>query len=275
LAKSKFGQNFLIDKKIIRRVINAAKLSQEDTVLEIGAGHGELTGLIAEKAEKVFAVERDNELCRSLHLKFSKSKNVELVKRDILKLDIGKLAFPEKENHTPGHRNKLKIIGNLPYYITSPILMKLFRSKDYLDYITIIVQKEVSDRMAASPGSRSYSTLSLAVHYHAKIEHVFPISSNSFRPQPEVDSSLISMSIRKKAPVDLSDEESFFRFVKGIFGGRRKMLYNAISRVTPVEKKDAEKLLLKIDIDPRARPETISLNKFANIFETIKRYSVQ
>lgn len=255
----RFGQNFITDESVIRKITNCAKLKREDTVLEIGAGHGELTGLIAENAGKVIAIEIDRGLCRLLNKKFSEFRNVEIIEGDILKLDIGRLVSGKK----------MKVIGNLPYYMTTPILMKLFGEKDFISHIIIMVQKEVGERMAANPGGKTYGALSVSVSYHTKIEKVIPVSKHCFHPEPKVDSCLISMSIPSHAPVKISGEELFFGFIKEIFGGRRKMLYNTFSKVTSLEKKQAEKLLLGIGIDPRARPEKISLQEFANIFNSI------
>ncbi len=239
-------------------------------MLEIGAGHGELTGLIAENAGKVIAVEMDKKLCRLLHKKFYEFKNVEIIEGDILKLDIRKLTWGGKINPNCARTSRLKVVGNLPYYITTPILMKLFKEKDLVSHLIIMVQKEVAERMIANPGSKNCGALSVSVHYHAKVEEVFPVSKHSFYPRPKVDSCLMSMSMRRCAPVSVSDEELFFSFIKGIFGGRRKMLYNTISRVVSIDKKEVEKLLLNIGINPKARPENISLKEFADIFDLIK-----
>ncbi len=256
----KLGQNFLINGTIPRKIIDCARLVREDSVLEIGAGHGELTGLIAKKAGKVIAVEIDKKLCRLLNKRFSELGNVEIVEGDILKLDMREL--------TSGRRTK--VIGNLPYYITTPILMKLLHEKDLFSRLIIMVQKEVADRMAASPGNKSYGALSVAVCYHAKVEETIPVSKHCFYPKPEVDSCVISMSIREKPPVTVSDEESFSSFIKGIFGGRRKMLYNAISQAVSIDRREGEKMLLEMGIDPRVRPENISLNEFAQIYEELR-----
>ncbi len=263
----KFAQNFLIDGRIGQKIIDCARLEEEDSVLEIGAGHGELTGLIADKAGKVIAIEMDKKLCRLLNKKFSKFENVEIVEGDILKQDMRKLTCGGKKL-TSGKRTK--VIGNLPYYITTPILMKLFDEKDLFSQLIIMVQREVADRMSADPGSKTYGALSVAVCYHAKVKEVIPVSRRSFYPEPEVDSCLISMNIRKVPPVTVSDEKSFFSFIKGTFSERRKMLYNAIPRAVPIGKKEAEEMLLRIGIDPKVRPEKLSLNEFARIFDMLK-----
>jgi 16S rRNA (adenine1518-N6/adenine1519-N6)-dimethyltransferase len=278
----KFGQNFLVDREIIRKIIDCAKLKREDVVLEIGAGHGELTGLIAENAGKVIAIEMDKKMCRLLNKKFSGFENVEIIGEDVLKLDIRKLISGRKISPAPVHRSwvnpdhahmsRIKVIGNLPYYITTPILMKLFRDKDLFSQLIIMVQKEVAERMIANPGGKTYGALSVSMCYHTEVEKTIPVSKDSFYPKPKVDSCLISMSIRRCAPVRIADEELFFSFVKGIFGGRRKFLYNAVSRAVSLDKGEMEKLLLNMGINPKVRPENISLKEFADIFESIEKY---
>ena len=259
MGKSRFGQNFLVDRQVFQRIIDCVKLSGEDRVLEIGAGHGELTGLIVENAGDVVAVEMDKKLCGILRKKFFGVRNVRIIEGDILDINM-KGLFPGKV---------MKVIGNLPYYITAPILMKLFGGKDCINTIAITVQKEVSDRMFAGPGSKTYGALSLAVQYHAEIETVFPVSRYSFYPQPEVDSCFVSLTVRRRAPVRLSDEEAFFSFIKGVFGGRRKMLYNTVLRAVSIDKNVAQRLLSDAGLDPKVRPENVSLEEFARIFAKI------
>ena len=264
----RLGQSFLTDSEIVRKIIDCAELKQEDAVLEIGAGHGELTQPIAKIAGKIIAVEVDRKLCDNLKRKFARFENVQLVQADFLKLNIRSIFALEGEIS-----GRVKVIGNLPYYITTPILMKLFREKELFSRLIIMVQREVADRMAAHPGSRTYGALSLAVSYHTEIEKVIDVSKECFRPQPKVDSALTNMRIRRKPPVRVRDEDLFFSFTRAVFGGRRKVLRNALIRAASVDREKAEKLLLSAGLDPGTRAENISLEQFARLFNTVSRES--
>ena len=282
----KFGQSFLTDVKIIRKIIKSAKLEQSDTVLEIGAGHGELTFPIAKKVKKVTAIEIDRKLCQALKKKLTftcrglihqtrtgvinvaptRPGNVEVIEGDILKINLRELIASEK-GISDGN---IKVIGNLPYYITTPILMKLFQEKELFSQLIVMVQREVADRMISNPGSKNYGALSIAAAYHTEIEKLFAVGKESFYPQPEVDSALVRMKLRKRPPVSVHNEELFPSFIKAVFGGRRKMLRNALLRIPSLDKEKVGKLLSDACIDPKVRAENISLEQFANIFNLIK-----
>jgi 16S rRNA (adenine1518-N6/adenine1519-N6)-dimethyltransferase len=262
----RLGQSFLVDSEIIRKIIDCAEPKQEDTVLEIGAGHGELTQPIAKIAGKVVAVEVDRKFCKNLRTKFARFENVQVVQGDFLKTDIRSIFALEGEVS-----GKVKVIGNLPYYITTPILMKLFREKELFSQLIIMVQREVADRMAAHPGSRTYGALSLSVSYHTEIKKVIDVPKECFRPQPEVDSALTNMRIRRKPPVLVRNEDIFFSFTRAIFGGRRKTLRNALIRAASIDREKAEKLLLSVGIDPGTRAENIGLEQFARLFNAVSR----
>jgi 16S rRNA (adenine1518-N6/adenine1519-N6)-dimethyltransferase len=188
------------------------------------------------------------------------------VQGDFLKLNIRSIL----EGEISG---RVRVIGNLPYYITTPILMKLFREKKLFSRLIVMVQREVADRMAAHPGSKVYGALSLSVSYHTEIEKVIDVSKECFRPQPEVDSALTNMRIRREPPVRVRDEDLFFSFTRAMFGGRRKTLRNALIRATSVDRQKAEKLLLDTGIDPGIRAENISLEQFAGLFNSVSRES--
>ena len=260
----RLGQSFLVDSGIIRKNIDCAKLKRGHTVLEIGAGHGELTRPIAETAGNVIAVELDRKLCDTLKRKFARFDNVHVVQGDFLKLNIKSILALGGESS-----GRVKVIGNLPYYITTPILMKLFREKELFSRLIVMVQKEVADRMAAHPGSKVYGALSLSVSYHTEIEKVIDVSKECFRPQPEVDSALTNMRIRREPPVRVRNEDLFFSFTRAMFGGRRKTLRNALIRATSVDRQAAEKLLLDAGIDPGTRAENINLEQFARLFNIL------
>ena len=264
----KFGQSFLTDVKIIRKIIKSAKLEQSDTVLEIGAGHGELTFPIAEKVKKVIAIEIDRKLCQALKKKFTPTHpgDVEVIEGDILKIDFRELIASVK-GISDGN---IKVIGNLPYYITTPILMKLFQEKELFSQLIVMVQREVAERMISNPGIKNYGALSIAIAYHTEIEKLFAVGRKSFYPQPEVDSAVLRMKLREKPPVSIHNEELFPSFIKAIFGGRRKMLRNALLRVPSLDKEKVEKLLSDAGIDSKVRAENISLEQFAHIFNLTK-----
>ena len=262
----KFGQSFLTDRNIIRKIISHAKLGRSDTAFEIGAGHGELTFPIAEKVKKVIAIEIDRNLCQILKEKITSFKNVELVEGDILKINIRQLIIGDKELSD----GSTKVIGNLPYYITTPILMKLFQEKNLFSQLIVMVQREVAERMIANPGTKNYGALSIAVAYHTEVEKLFTVGKKAFYPESKVDSAVVRMKIRKEPPVRVHNEKLFSSFIKAIFGGRRKMLHNALLRISCLDKEKVEELLSDADIDPRTRAENISLAEFARIFNLIK-----
>lgn len=261
----KLGQHFLADKTIVKEIVRLARLKPGDTVIEIGGGHGELTQPIAEKRGiKVITIEKDFELCKKLRKKFNGFGNITVIENDFLKMDIRALINEESANS-----DRMKIIGNLPYYITTPILMKLFSEKDLFSRLVITVQREVADRMAAAPGNKTYGALSLAVQYHAEVEALVPVGKEAFRPQPEVNSAIVSLRLRDKPPVKLLDEKSFFIFTRKAFSQRRKMLHNTLMRITCLEKNEVIKLLSAININHESRPENISLKQFAELFSLI------
>ncbi len=265
MKPARLGQHFLADKTIVKEIVNLACLKPGDTVIEIGGGHGELTKSIAEKRGiKVITIEKDIELCKNLRKKFNGSRNITVIENDFLKTDIGALVNEESANS-----DRIKVIGNLPYYITTPILMKLFSEKDLFSRLVITVQREVADRMAAAPGNKTYGALSLVVQYHAEVEALVPVGKEAFRPQPEVNSAIVSLRLRSKPPVKVEDEKSFFIFTRKAFSQRRKMLRNTLMKITCLKKTEVIKLLSAININPESRPENISLKQFAELFSLI------
>ncbi len=265
MKSARLGQHFLADKTIVKKIVHLACLKPGDTVIEIGGGHGELTQPIAEKRGiKVITIEKDIGLCKNLRKKFNGFRNITVIENDFLKTDIRALVNEELANP-----RRIKVIGNLPYYITTPILMKLFSEKDLFSKLVITVQREVADRMAAAPGNKTYGALSLAVQYHAEVEDLVPVGKEAFRPQPEVNSAIVSLRLRSKPPVRVADEKSFFIFTRKAFSQRRKMLRNTLMRITCLEKTEVIKLLSAININPESRPENISLKQFAELFSLI------
>jgi 16S rRNA (adenine1518-N6/adenine1519-N6)-dimethyltransferase len=256
----KLGQNFLIDKNILDEIIEGAELTKDDYVLEIGPGMGSMTQKLCESAGKVIAVEIDKKLIPVLKVTLAEYDNITVINGDILKLDLKEVL---KEHFGD---SKVKVIANLPYYITTPIIMKLLEEKLDLQSITIMVQKEVGDRIKAVPGGKVYGALSVAVQYYAKPSQILFVPPQSFIPQPDVDSIVLKLDILPKPAVEVDSESMFFRVVKASFGQRRKTLLNALTAGNfGLSKEQMKDVLTSVDIDENRRGETLSLQEFANI----------
>lgn len=257
--KKSLGQNFLVDKNIQRKLVSAYALKKSDHVLEIGAGYGQLTKLIADIAAFVYAIEIDASLCRILKHNLREYRNVCIINEDILKFNLGKYFGKLKE------KGRVKVIGNIPYYITTPIIEHLFKYRDKIETIFMVVQKEFSQRIAAGPGSKEYGSFSCFIEYYATARKIFVIKKNSFSPKPKVDSCLMEIRIRKAPAVKLktNNEKLLFRIIRAAFNKRRKTLRNSLKSTIP-----PEKLLIffnRYNIDANIRPESLSLENFANI----------
>lgn len=267
--QKKYGQNFLIDTSVLERIIKAAQISTEDCVLEIGPGIGTMTQYLAETAGKVVAVEIDKALIPILEETLGPYENVTVLQGDILKVNIGELA--EKY-----HKGKpLKVVANLPYYITTPIIMGLFEKKVPLDSITVMVQKEVAERMRAKPGTKDYGALSLAVQYYAVPQIVANVPPNCFMPRPAVGSAVVKLTCFEKPPVEVKSERFLFALIRAAFNQRRKTLANALAnsaslindkgdgmKVTRQEVYDA---LDKMGLSSSVRGEVLTLEQFADL----------
>jgi len=262
LSKS-LGQNFLADRNIIDKIIEGSLIGERDLVIEIGPGIGVLTEAAAARAGKVIAVEIDSRLIPILNETLSDFDNVEILNQDILKTDLCKLIADN-----PGF-DTVRIIGNLPYYITTPIVMKILEDKVPADSITIMLQKEVADRIRANPGTRDYGALSVAVQYYCTVEIVAHASREVFIPKPNVDSSVIRLDIRKARAAAPRDEAIFFAAVKAAFGQRRKTLLNALSGVCGLAKDEIGQVLNEAAIEPERRGETLSIAEYARLADTI------
>lgn len=259
--QKKFGQNFLIDTRVLDKIIAAAGITKEDFVLEIGPGIGTMTQYLCENAREVAAVEIDKNLIPILADTLSAYDNVEVINDDILKVDINQLA-QEKNNGNP-----IKVVANLPYYITTPIIMGLFESHVPIDSITIMVQKEVADRMQVGPGTKDYGALSLAVQYYAKPEIVANVPPNCFMPRPNVGSAVIRLTRHKEAPVEVTDEKLLFRLIRASFNQRRKTLVNGLSNAPdiPFGKERVIAALEELGWNPSIRGEALTLEQFAQL----------
>lgn len=263
LSKS-LGQNFLTDKNIIEKIISAPGISKNDLVIEIGPGIGVLTAEAAEKAAKVIAIEIDRNLIPILKETLKDYDNIEVIQQDILKTDLNQLLEQNREYR--GQKiEAVKIIGNLPYYITTPIIMKILEEGVQAESITIMMQKEVADRLKSPPGSKTYGAISVAVQYYCTVSQVASVPKEVFIPQPKVDSMVLRLDIRKEKPVQLKDEKLFFKCIKAGFGQRRKTLLNSLTSGTGVSKDQVEEALERAGIDGKRRAETLGLEEFARI----------
>ena len=263
--QKKFGQNFLIDDHVITKIINAAEITKDDLVLEIGPGIGTMTQYLAESARKVIAVEIDKNLIPILGETSAEYDNVTVINEDILKLDINRLV--EEENAG----KPIKVVANLPYYITTPIIMGLFESHVPLQSITVMVQKEVADRMQVGPGSKDYGALSLAVQYYAKPYIAANVPPNCFIPRPGVGSAVIRLTRYEEPPVTVKDESLMFKLIRASFNQRRKTLQNGIanSPELPYSKAQVEKALEKMELAANVRGESLTLAEFAKLSDII------
>jgi 16S rRNA (adenine1518-N6/adenine1519-N6)-dimethyltransferase len=263
--QKKFGQNFLIDTGILEEIIAAAEITGEDFVLEIGPGIGTMTQYLCEAARQVVAVEIDTNLIPILQDTLSGYDNVEVLNADILKVDIGKLA----KEHNAG--KPIKVVANLPYYITTPIIMGLFESHVPIDSITIMVQKEVADRMQEGPGSKEYGALSLAVQYYAKPEIVVNVPPSCFMPQPKVGSAVIRLTKHEEPPVKVQSEKLLFQVIRASFNQRRKTLANGLNNfgAFSLSKEQIQECIEQLGVPVNVRGEALSLEQFAALSDLI------
>lgn len=257
--RKKYGQNFLIDSTVLERIVDAAQIAEEDYVLEIGPGIGTMTQYLAERAREVTAVEIDRALIPILQDTLSPYDNVSVINEDILKVDIRRLAR-DKNAGRP-----IKVVANLPYYITTPIIMSMLESRIPLKSITIMVQREVAERIQVGPGTKEYGALSLAVQYYAKPEVVAHVPPNCFMPRPNVGSAVIRLTIYEKPPVTVQDEKKMFALIRASFNQRRKTLVNGLSNEPRLHlsKKQVAEALEEMGLPPTVRGETFTLEQFA------------
>ncbi|SFB22809.1 16S rRNA (adenine1518-N6/adenine1519-N6)-dimethyltransferase [Acetitomaculum ruminis DSM 5522] len=254
-----YGQNFLIDANILETIVEKSEITKDDCVLEIGPGIGTMTQYLCEAAGKVIAVELDKALLPILDETLAEYKNVEIINNDILKVDINKLV--EEENNG----NPIKVVANLPYYITTPIIMKLFEARVPLKSITVMVQSEVAERMQVGPGTKDYGALSLAVQYYAKPEIIASAGPKCFIPAPKVGSSVIKLLRHENPPVEVKNEKLMFRIIRAVFNQRRKTMVNALnnSPEVPANKELVKVVLEKMEKSLTVRGETFTLEDFA------------
>ena len=259
--QKKYGQNFLIDKNILEKIVDAAEIGKDDVVLEIGPGIGTMTQYLCERAREVIAVEIDDKLIPVLADTLSEYDNVTVIHQDILKVDIRALA-EEKNGGKP-----IKVVANLPYYITTPIIMELFESRVPLESVTVMVQKEVAERMKEGPGSKDYGALSLAVAYYAVAEIIAEVPPACFIPRPKVSSMVIRLTCHKEPPVEVADERFLFSVIRASFQQRRKTLVNGLNNAPwiPVDREEITRCVESLGYGPSVRGEKLTLEEFARL----------
>ena len=258
------GQNFLIDKDVLDGIVEGAEIGEQDLVIEIGPGIGVLTQAAAEKAGKVVSVEIDKDLIEVMRFTLADLNNVKVINGNILKTDLNELIKEEQ-----GDLSHVKVIGNLPYYITTAIIMKLLSEHVQCESITVMMQKEVGERIMAAPGSREYGAISASVQYYSTVNHILDVNKTSFMPQPKVDSCVLRMDMRETPAAAPNNEEHFFGIIRAAFGQRRKTLLNSL-KATGAPRDVLSDALEEAGIDPGRRAETLTLDEFAILSDTLE-----
>ncbi len=260
------GQNFLFDEHYLNAIVDSGNISENDVIIEIGPGLGVLTTRIAEKAKKVYAIEIDSNIANILPDITSDYDNIEVINQDVMKFDLNSIT--EKYE-------SVKVIANLPYYITTPIVMKILEETRNLKTIVIMIQKEVAERLVAKPNTKDYGAMTLAINYYADANIKFTVPAGAFVPAPKVESAVVCLDILDKKRVDVSDEKLFFKIIKAAFGQRRKTLVNAISNnFSDISKDDIKKVLNELSISETIRGEALSIfdfEKICNLFSELKK----
>ena len=269
-ANKSLGQNFLINEEVINQIMEKAEIDEKDLVIEIGPGLGTLTSRLLEKAGKVICVELDDRMITILNDRFKLYNNFELIHDDILKVDLNKII---NENLLENNNiNKIKIVANLPYYITTPIIMKLLEEKLNITSITVMIQKEVADRLIAVPGEKNAGAITYSVYYYAEAEKVLDVANNSFIPEPSVTSTVIKLNIRKEPVIQINDEKLMFKIIKQAFMQRRKTLVNALSNMDIFKsKEEIIRMLEDLNINTKVRGEALTIEQYAQITNYVEK----
>ena len=260
-ANKSLGQNFLISDDVVNGIVETAEVKSDDLVIEIGPGLGTLTLRLLEKAGKVIAIELDKRMLEILNERFSLYKNFELINEDVLKVDLAKII---KDNKIDNIKN-VKIVANLPYYITTPIIMKLLEDKLDIDSITVMVQKEVAKRLTAKPGDKLAGAITYSVNYYCEATEEIEVKKECFIPSPDVDSEVIKLVLRKEPVVNINNEELFFKLIKASFMQRRKTFLNGVSNSKITSKEKIKEVLNKLEIEENIRGENLTIEQFASI----------
>ena len=266
-ANKNLGQNFLINEEVVKNIVGYSNIEKEDLVIEIGPGLGTLTKYLLEKAGKVICIELDTKMLQILEDRFSLYDNFELINNDVLKVDLKNIIEKEK---TQGKIKQVKIVANLPYYITTPIIMKLLEEELELESITVMIQKEVADRLIAIPGEKNTGAITYSVYYYASSEAIMEVPNSSFIPEPEVTSKVIKLNIRKEPVVTPKDKEKMFKIIKYAFTQKRKTLLNSLTNNKIFEnKQQGIEILNSLQINENCRPEELTLEQFKKISDNL------
>ena len=272
-ANKGLGQNFLVDDNALQDIANGANIQENDLVIEIGPGLGSLTKLLLDKARKVICVELDKNMLKLLNDRFIAYNNFEIINNDILKVDLNKLIKEEKEKDSA--IQNVRVVANLPYYITTPIIMKLIENDLDIQSITVMIQKEVADRLIAIPGEKETGAITYAVYYYAIAEAILEVPKESFIPEPEVTSKVIKLNIRKEPPIEVQDKELMFKIIKSAFMQRRKTLINALNNAKIFQnKEEGNQILESLKLDESVRAEKLTLENFADITNRILKKGI-
>ena len=266
-ANKSLGQNFLINNEVVENIVNSSEISKSDMVIEIGPGLGTLTKYLLEKAGKVLCVELDTKMIKILQDRFGLYDNFELINADILKVNLNEIISKNKKE---GKIENVKIVANLPYYITTPIIMKLLEEKLDIKSITVMIQKEVADRLIETPGGKNTGAITHTVYYYCESEKIMEVPNSSFIPEPEVTSEVIKLNLRDKTAVDIENTKVMFMIIKSAFMQRRKTLLNALTNTKVfINKEEGIQILKKLNLNENVRAEELSIQNFADIAKII------
>ncbi len=268
-ANKSLGQNFLINNEVVENIVSSSELTKEDMVIEIGPGLGTLTKYLLKEAGKVLCIELDNKMIGILKERFSGYNNFEIINADVLKVNLNKII---NENKKSENIKKIKIVANLPYYITTPIIMKLLEEKLDIESITVMIQKEVADRLIETPGGKNTGAITYTVYYYCNSEKIMEVPNSSFIPEPEVTSEVIKMNLRTEPVVKIENPEVMFNIIKCAYMQRRKTLLNSLTNAKIfANKDDGIKILKELNLNENIRAEKLSIQDFANITKLINK----
>lgn len=265
-ANKELGQNFLINEEVINNIVDSSEIKKDDMVIEIGPGLGTLTKRLLDKAGKVLCIELDTKMIKILEDRFSEYENFELINQDVLKVDLEQIIEQNKKTNI----KNVKIVANLPYYITTPIIMRLLEEKLDIESITVMIQKEVADRLIETPGGKNTGAITHTVYYYCNSKKIMEVPSNSFVPEPKVTSEVIKMELRKNPAVNIENPKVMFMIIKSAFMQKRKTLLNALTNTKVfVNKEEGIQVLKKLNLNENIRAENLSIQDFANIAKVI------
>lgn len=268
-ANKKLGQNFLINEEVIQEIVSKAEVNEKDLIIEIGPGLGNLTEPLLEKAGKVICIELDENMLPILNKRFGENKKIQLIHQDVLKVNLKEIIVSQKESNG---LEKVKVVANLPYYITTPIIMKLLEEKLDIQSITVMVQKEVAQRLTAKPGDEYTGAITYTINYYTNSSIIINVPKENFMPSPKIDSAVIYMEVLKKPRIEIEDEELFFKIIKFAFMQKRKTLANALTSSKILQKEQIKQILKEMKIDEKVRGEKITIEQFAELTKMAKNF---